>query len=459
LVRALAKGKPCTVRRLGRRREGAKPRSREAAKETRRKSYPFFLRAFFAVSRHRVSEFDVLPAFGASPNGPYDARLDMTDRPLKFDLLHTDRVTGARRGRVTTRHGKFETPAFMPVGTQGTIKGLLPDHVDATGSEIILANTYHLMLRPGEETVAALGDLHQFMAWPGPILTDSGGFQVFSLADINKIGDDGVTFKSHIDGAVVHLTPERSMAVQNALGADIIMAFDECPPGTAPVEYQKKALERTLRWAKQSVAAHAKPNDQSLFGIVQGGTSQELRSHCAEELIKLDLPGYAVGGLAVGEGFDAMKAVLSFTTPILPQNKPRYLMGVGFPRDVIAAVARGIDMFDCVMPTRNGRNAYAFTATGPIRLRNAKFARDTGPLEEGCDCYSCRTFTKGAIRHYFSADEMLGPILVSVHNVRFFQRLMADVRLAIEEDRFEEFQRNDPRCALGPTGEEEKVVG
>jgi queuine tRNA-ribosyltransferase len=288
------------------------------------------------------------------------------------------------------------------------------------------------------------------MAWPGPILTDSGGFQVFSLADINRIGDDGVTFKSHIDGAMVHLTPERSMAVQNALGADIIMAFDECPPGTAPLEYQQKALERTLRWAKQSVEAHRRPGDQSLFGIVQGGTSEALRAHCAAELIKLDLPGYAVGGLAVGEGFEAMKAVLSFTTPILPQDKPRYLMGVGFPRDIVAAVARGVDMFDCVMPTRNGRNAYAFTASGPIRLRNAQYARDLGPLEAGCDCYACQKFTRGAIRHYFSADEMLGPILVSVHNVRFYQRLMADIRQAIADDRFDDFQQNDPRARLGP---------
>lgn len=373
----------------------------------------------------------------------------MSGPALQFQLIHRDGA--ARRGRVTTRHGSFETPAFMPVGTQGTIKGILPDHIAATGSEIILANTYHLMLRPGEATVAALGDLHRFMAWQGPILTDSGGFQVFSLADINRIGDDGVTFKSHIDGATVHLTPQRSMAVQNALGADIIMAFDECPPGDAPIEYQQKALERTLRWAKVSAESHARPNDQSLFGIVQGGTSQQLRTHCAEELMKLDLPGYAVGGLAVGEGFEAMKAVLGFTTPILPVDKPRYLMGVGFPRDLVVGVAAGIDMFDCVMPTRNGRNAYAFTANGAIRLRNAKYVRDTGPLEDGCDCYSCRTFTRGAIRHFFSADEMLGPILVSVHNVRFYQRLMADIRQAIVENRFEDFQRTDPRCGMGPT--------
>src|SRR5689334_11506520 len=247
----------------------------------------------------------------------------MADAPLTFDLLATDSCTRARLGKVSTRHGAFDTPAFMPVGTQGTIKGLLPDLVAATGSQIILANTYHLMLRPGEKVVAELGDLHRFMAWPGPILTDSGGFQVFSLADLNKITDDGVTFRSHIDGAVIHLTPARSMQVQNDLGADIIMAFDECPPGDAPLEYQIQAVERTLRWAKLCQAAHARPDRQALFGIVQGGTDRALREKCAAELIKMDFPGYAIGGLAVGEGFAAMKSVLEFVTPLLPADKPR----------------------------------------------------------------------------------------------------------------------------------------
>jgi queuine tRNA-ribosyltransferase len=374
----------------------------------------------------------------------------MTDLPLKYELLKTDPTSGARLGKVTTRHGVFDTPAFMPVGTQGTIKGLLPDHVAATGSQIILANTYHLMLRPGEKVVADLGDLHQFMAWPGPILTDSGGFQVFSLADINRIGDDGVTFKSHIDGSVIRLTPARSMQVQNDLGADIIMAFDECPDPNKPREYQIEAVERTLRWADLCKEAHARPNDQSLFGIVQGGTDQELRERCARELIAMNFPGYAIGGCAVGEGFEAMKQVLAFTAPILPSDKPRYLMGVGFPRDIVAAVASGVDMFDCVMPTRNGRNAYAFTATGAIRLRNSQYARATGPIEEGCDCYACRAFTLGAIRHFFLAGEMLGPVLASVHNVRFYQRLMSDLRRAIAEGSFEPFRRSDPRCRLGP---------
>jgi queuine tRNA-ribosyltransferase len=374
----------------------------------------------------------------------------MTDAPLLFDLVRSDTATGARRGRVTTRHGSFDTPAFMPVGTQGTIKGILPDHIAATGAQCILANTYHLMLRPGERVVADLGGLHRFMGWPGPILTDSGGFQVFSLADINRITDEGVTFKSHVDGSVVELTPRRSMQVQNALGADIIMAFDECPPADAPGAYHEEAVQRTIRWARLCQEAHARPGDQSLFGIVQGGTDAALRARCAEALMGMDFPGYAIGGLAVGEGFDAMKQTLASVAPLLPGHKPRYLMGVGFPRDIVAAVASGVDMFDCVMPTRNGRNAYAFTAAGPIRLRNSQYQRDGGPMEAGCDCYACRTFTRGAIRHFFFAGEMLGPILVSVHNVRFYQRLMAEIRTAIGEGRFDAFRRLDPRCALGP---------
>jgi queuine tRNA-ribosyltransferase len=372
------------------------------------------------------------------------------DRPLKYELFQKDPTSHARLGRVTTRHGTFDTPAFMPVGTQGTIKGVLPDHVAATGSQIILANTYHLMLRPGEKVVAELGDLHRFMGWPGPILTDSGGFQVFSLADINRISDEGVTFKSHIDGAIVELNPARSMQVQNDLGADIIMAFDECPDPNKPREYQVQAVERTVRWAQQCLQAHQRPADQSLFGIVQGGTDQELRGRCARELIAMDFPGYAVGGCAVGEGFEAMKRVLGYTTPLLPSDKPRYLMGVGFPRDIVAGVASGIDMFDCVMPTRNGRNAYAFTRDGAIRLRNSQYIRDDKPIEEDCDCYACRTFSRGAIRHFFFAGEMLAPVLTSVHNIRFYQRLMSDLRRAIRDGTFQQFRQADPRCNLGP---------
>ncbi len=358
-----------------------------------------------------------------------------------------------RRGQVRTRHGIFDTPAFMTVGTQGTIKGVLPDHVAAAGAQIILANTYHLMLRPGADVVAELGDLHAFMAWDGPILTDSGGFQVFSLADLNKIDDSGVTFKSHIDGSTVHLTPARSIEVQNKLGADIIMAFDECPPADAPREYHQQAVERTLRWAEECGRAHGRKNDQTLFGIVQGGVHEDLRRLCAGRLVEMDFGGYAMGGLAVGEGFDAMLATLEKTVPLLPADRPRYLMGVGYPRDIVAAVASGIDMFDCVLPTRNGRNAYAFTAAGPLRLRNTQYQRDRRPLEEGCDCYTCSHFSRGAIRHYFFAGEMLGPVLVSVHNIRFYQRLMADIRQAIELGRYDLFRRDDVRCTLGPGGE------
>jgi queuine tRNA-ribosyltransferase len=338
-------------------------------------------------------------------------------RPLNFEILSTiPHPKGndpgnlrARLGRVATLHGHFDTPAFMPVGTQGSIKGVLPDHVAATGAQIILANTYHLMLRPGEKTVAELGDLHRFMGWQRPILTDSGGFQVFSLADLREVKDDGVRFKSHIDGEIVKLTPRRSIEVQNALGADIIMAFDECPSGDAPREKHELAVARTTRWAEESLQAHQRPGVQALFGILQGGIYEDLRAHCASKLIDLDLPGYAIGGVAVGEGFGAIRKVLDFTTPLLPPGKPRYLMGVGYPRDIVTAVAAGVDMFDCVLPTRNGRNAYAFTAGGPLRLRNSQFQKDPAPIENSCDCYTCAHFSRGAIRHFFFAGEMLGP--------------------------------------------------
>jgi len=344
----------------------------------------------------------------------------------------------------------FDTPAFMPVGTQGSIKGVLPDHVQKTGTQIVLANTYHLMLRPGEKTVAQIGGLHKFMAWHGPILTDSGGFQVFSLADLNEISDYGIKFKSHIDGGEVFLDPRRSIEVQNDLGADIIMALDECPPGDAPVEVQARAVERTLRWAEQSLASHARRSDQGLFGIVQGGADVNLRHDCTRKLAAMDFDGYALGGLAVGEGFDAMSLILRELGPSLPATKPRYLMGVGFPRDIAVSVASGMDMFDCVLPTRNGRNAYAFTATGPIRLRNSRFQADSAPVESGCDCYACQNFTRAAIRHFFFAGEMLGPVLLSVHNMRFYQRLMADIRRAIGDGNFGSFLSSDPRCKLGP---------
>jgi queuine tRNA-ribosyltransferase len=371
-------------------------------------------------------------------------------KPVRFQLIKKDGASAARLGRVSTPHGDFDTPAFMPVGTQGSIKGVLPDQVTKTGTQIVLANTYHLMLRPGEKTVAELGGLHHFMGWPGPILTDSGGFQVFSLSDLNEVSDAGVKFKSHIDGSEVFLDAKRSIEVQNDLGADIIMAFDQCPAGNADAHVQRQAVDRTIRWAEQSLAAHGRKNDQGLFGIVQGGIDLNLRRRCAAELSTMDFSGYALGGLAVGEGFEGMKTVLREMAPALPADKPRYLMGVGFPRDIVQAVISGIDMFDCVLPTRNGRNAYAFTARGPLRLRNSVHQRDPRPIEPDCDCYACRNFSRGAIRHFFFAGEMLGPVLVSVHNMRFYQRLMADIRRSIGEGSFDSFVRNDPRCGLGP---------
>jgi queuine tRNA-ribosyltransferase len=370
--------------------------------------------------------------------------------PVRFQLISRCALTRARLARVETPHGPIDTPAFMPVGTQGTIKGLLPNLVAGTGARCVLANTYHLMLRPGSEVVRELGGLHAFMGWPGPILTDSGGFQVFSLSDLNRVSDSGVTFKSQIDGREIDLTPARSIAVQNDLGADIIMAFDECPASTAPPDVQRRAVDRTINWARQCREAHARADTQALFGIVQGGLDAALRRACAAELVSLDLPGYAVGGLAVGEGFDAMLNVLDGTVDALPAHKPRYLMGVGYPRDLVEAVARGIDLFDCVLPTRNGRSASGWTASGQIRLRNAQYQRDTGPIEPGCDCVACERFTRGAIRHFFLAGEMLGPILLSLHNVRFYQRLMADVRLSLAQGRFADFRAADPRCRLGP---------
>ncbi|MGD0768363.1 MAG: tRNA guanosine(34) transglycosylase Tgt [Tepidisphaeraceae bacterium] len=374
-------------------------------------------------------------------------------KPVRYQLIHQDRATAARLGRVATPHGIFDTPAFMAVGTQGSIKGVLPDRVRETGTQIVLANTYHLMLRPGEKTVAELGGLHRFMGWDGPILTDSGGYQVFSLADLNEITDAGVKFKSHVDGSEVFLDARRAMQVQNDLGSDIMMAFDQCPPAAAAPEAHRRAVDRTLRWAAQCLAAHARPAEQGLFGIVQGGVDLSLRRQCARELAAMGFDGYAIGGLAVGEGFDAMKTVLREIAPALPAEKPRYLMGVGYPRDIVAAASAGIDMFDCVLPTRNGRNAYAFTANGPLRLRNSGYQRDPSPIEQGCDCYACAHFTRGAIRHFFFAGEMLGPVLVSVHNVRFYQRLMADVRRSIGEGNFGSFAIGDPRCLLGPSDE------
>jgi queuine tRNA-ribosyltransferase len=327
----------------------------------------------------------------------------------------------------------------MPVGTQATVKGLTPDQLRDAGVQILLGNTYHLALRPGDELIADLGGLHRFMAWDGPILTDSGGYQVYSLAPSRRITDHAATFRSHLDGALLELTPERAVRIQENLGSDIAMCLDECPPFGTPPEYLHEAVRRTLHWAERCRAAHRRA-DQALFAIVQGGTNLDLRTRCAEALVKLDFPGYALGGFSVGETPEQMATALGPCAALLPAGKPRYLMGVGRPRDLLDAVAAGIDLFDCVLPTRNGRNAQAFTADGPLRLRNARHKRDPAPLESGCPCATCRHFSRAYLHHLFMAEEMLGPTLLSLHNVAFYCRLMADVRRAIREGRFAELR-------------------
>jgi len=352
-----------------------------------------------------------------------------------FTVINEDPGCAARRGVLTTAHGSVQTPAFMPVGTAGTVKGILPDQLRRTGTEIMLANTYHLMLRPGVDVVEKIGGLHRFTAWDRPILTDSGGYQVFSLNALTKVDDEGVDFASHIDGTRVRLNAEIATNIQNRLGADIIMAFDECTPFPAERPLLEKAVARTIAWARRCRAAHQK-SDQLLFGIVQGGVDAELRRHCAEEVVRIGFDGYAIGGLSVGEGHEHMIATVARTAPLLPTAAPRYLMGVGTPADLIAAVRAGVDMFDCVLPTRNGRNAFAFTEPGPLRLRNSVHIDSVEPVESGCDCTCCRHFTRGSIRHFFNCGEMLGPILLSLHNLRFYQRLMRTIREQIEQGHF-----------------------
>lgn len=357
---------------------------------------------------------------------------------FSFTITHQDSGSSARTALLHTPHGDVKTPAFMPVGTRGTVKGILPDRLGETGAEMILANTYHLLLRPGAEVVAELGGLHRFMGWDGPILTDSGGFQVFSLSSLNRIGDDEVEFASHIDGAKVRLSARIATQVQNQLGADIIMAFDECVALPCETKRMEQAVERTIRWAGQSLEAHER-KDQWMFGIVQGGTDAGLRQYCAEELLKLDFGGYAIGGLSVGEGHEQLVETTKQTAALLPVDKPRYLMGVGTPRDLAAAIEAGVDMFDCVLPTRNGRNAFAFTKQGTMRLRNQKYQMDRGPIDPECACYTCRNFSRGYLRHLFLVNEMAGPILVSVHNIYFFEWLMITAREAIRENRYRDW--------------------
>ncbi len=360
--------------------------------------------------------------------------------PFRFEIEAVDPQTGARAGRWLTPHGEVLTPAFMPVGTQGTVKGLLPEQLRAVGTQMILANTYHLALRPGAEVVAELGGLHEFMQWDGPILTDSGGFQVFSLARLTRLDDDGVVFRSHVDGSLFELTPERAVRIQELLGADCVLCLDECPAYGVPQEQLEAAVERTTRWARRCRDAHRR-DDQALFAIVQGGTDRRLRERSARQLVELDFAGYAIGGLSVGEPPEEMYRTLEFTVPLLPAEKPRYLMGVGRPEDLVEAVCRGVDLFDCVMPTRNGRNAMAFTSRGPVRLRNEKHRRDRSPLDPDCSCPVCQRFSRGYLRHLFMAKEMLGPMLVSWHNLAFYQKLMRDLRRAICEGRVVEFRQ------------------
>jgi len=355
---------------------------------------------------------------------------------VTFQILHQDPNTKARRGLLITKHGQVETPAFMPIGTAGAVKGITPQQLKETGANIILANTYHLMLRPGVDVVENLGGLHKFMAWDRPILTDSGGYQIFSLSPLTKVDNDGVEFTSHIDGAKIHLDAETAIKIQNRLAADIIMCLDQCTPFPADQRQLKEAVERTIHWARHCKQAHTNSN-QLLFAIVQGGINLQLRTRCASELINLGFDGYAIGGLSVGEGHDNMIQTVTHTTQLLPQDLPRYLMGAGTAADIIAAVRAGIDMFDCVLPTRNGRNAFAFTENGSVRMRNNAHIEDGNPIEVGCDCYCCKNFSRATIRHFFNCGEMLGPILVSLHNLRFYQKLMAKIRLTLENDDFD----------------------
>ncbi len=373
---------------------------------------------------------------------------------IRYELLKKDKQTGARLGIVHTPHGSFETPTFMPVGTQATVKTMSPEEIKGMDAGIILSNTYHLWLRPGHDIIREAGGLHKFMNWDRAILTDSGGFQVFSLSDMRKIEEEGVHFRNHLNGDKLFLSPEKSMEVQNALGSDIMMAFDECPPYPASHEYMKASVERTSRWAERCMTAHKNTDKQGLFGIIQGGEYEDLRRQSAQDIISLDFPGYAIGGLSVGEPKDVMNRVLEFTTPLMPDNKPRYLMGVGSPDSLIDGAIRGVDMFDCVLPTRIARNGTMFTKKGRLVIKGAKFARDFGPVDETCDCYTCKNYSRAYLRHLFKADETFGLRLASTHNLHFLMNLMKDVRQAIREDRlldfkeefFEEYGYNKPNA-------------
>ncbi len=359
---------------------------------------------------------------------------------MQFKLINSDtsESNNARRGRLTFPRGSIETPTFMPVGTYGTVKTMKPEELEGLGAEIILGNTFHLMLRPGTKIIQAHGDLHDFMHWDKPILTDSGGFQVFSLAKMRKITEEGVHFNSPINGEKFLMSPESSMQVQRELGSDIVMVFDECTPYPATLTEARESMELSLRWAKRSKQAH-EGNKAALFGIVQGGMHEELRKHSAQYLMNIDFDGYAIGGLSVGEPKDDRDRVLEVTTPLLPEDKPRYLMGVGKPEDIVESVKRGVDMFDCVIPTRNARNGFIFTRFGKLNIRNSKHQLDTAPIDEHCGCYTCQNYSRSYLRHLDKCSEMLGAHLNTIHNLYYYQELMREIRKSIEENRFDDF--------------------
>lgn len=359
---------------------------------------------------------------------------------IKYRLIKTEKHTGARLGKLITPHGTFPTPMFMPVGTQATVKSLAPEELDQMGAGVILANTYHLWLQPGEDLVKEAGGLHKFMNWQKPILTDSGGFQVFSLAENRNITEEGVHFRNPANGDKLFLSPEKAMQIENDLGPDIMMSLDECPPFFESYDYIKHSVERTSRWAERGLEAHANPDWQGLFGIVQGAGYEDLRRQSAQDLVSMDFPGYSIGGLSVGESKAEMNRVLEFTTPMLPTTKPRYLMGVGSPDSLIDGVIRGIDMFDCVLPTRIARRGTCMTSHGRLTVKNAQFARDFNPIDDNCDCYTCRNYSRAYIRHLFKADESFGLRLTSYHNLYFLLHLMGDVRQAIMDDRLLDFK-------------------
>lgn len=359
---------------------------------------------------------------------------------LDYQLLKEDQKTSARLGKITTLRGEIDTPIFMPVGTLGTVKSMTNQDLEKMKAQIILGNTYHLYLRPGMDIIAKAGGLHKFMNWKHPILTDSGGFQVFSLGPLRKITEEGVAFSSHLDGSKHFLSPEKSIEIQNIIGADIIMSFDECTPGQVDYEYAKNSMEMTLRWAERCKKAHQKPDTQALFGIVQGGMYEDLRQTCAKSLVEMDFPGYSIGGLSVGEPKPLMYRMLDYTVPFLPKNKPRYLMGVGSLDALFEGVARGIDMFDCVLQTRIARNGSALTSTGQKTIRNATYKDDFSPLDENCDCFVCQNHTKAYIRHLIKCNEILAARLLTYHNLYFTLKVMENIRQAIAENRFSEYK-------------------